>query len=386
MKQAVLFTIILFLIGCIDFTIENNSNEIIPNYSTTLTSLQVNPSMQSNIIALSDEEFLVAIEDENSFIKLIRITQSFVDDEWQLDDELINNYGSGNLRFFDSINNHFLLGVLTASGDFNISRIDDTYNIIAENNSYESYIDTTYNNVDSIDFLNFSVTENSNEILLGGEVHTQGTTFSCVLSIDQDLNPLWFKTYFEESIITDLTLLEDGSYLVLNSNDDGTDLIRDNRSSSLYKKYNLSNDQLFFGSESFIVDSTIFLTGVHNQIGRLIAVDLSTFSAFVNEIEIYPVKEFAALYFSSDNIVTAGIHSEQGGEELFSSELESLGSLWCNKYADERYFEILDIIGLQIKGILISSVVEDDGQFYLHITRIDNEGATFTNDYSENCI
>ena len=380
--------ILLFIIVAISCNLDkwDLPEDGVPNYSTTLTSVEVKSSMKSNTIALSDEEFLIAIEDENSTIELISINQSFVDNDWQLDDQLLNSYGTGQLRFFDTLDNQYLLGILSASGEFNISRIDESFNVINQNNAFETFIDTAYNNVDSIDFLNFSVAKNSDEIILGGKVHTQGTSFSCVLSIDRDLNPLWFKTYFENSIITDVTMLDDGTYLLLNSDDQGTDLIRDDKTSSNYKKYNLSNDQLFFGAESFVADGKIYLTGIHNQIGRLIEVDIITFSAFVNEIEIYPVKEFAALYFSSDNIVTAGIHSEQGGEELFSSELESLGSQWCNRYADEEYVEILDIIGLPIKGILISSIVEDSGQFYLHITRIDNEGATFTNIYSENCI
>ena len=386
-----LYSVFLVLILCScnlnEWNLDNDSNELIPNYSISLQSIRVNPTMQSDIIALSDEEFLMAIEVENSEINLIRISQIFVEDEWELDDQLINTYGVGVLRFFDTINGDFLLGVINPSKEFVVSRIDEDFNIITQSSPFDSFIDTTYNSIDSLDFSNYSLDTTSNEILLCGRVYTQGVNYSCVLNIDENLEPQWFKTYFEDSEIVDVVSMSRDTFLLLNSEDDGgTDLIMDNKSGSIYKKFNLSNEELFFGIQSLESDGILHLAGIENDVVRTIEVDLSSESAFVVDVEVYPVSDFRALFLSRDNIVTAGIQIVGTDQYLFASELESFGSIWCNRYIDEQYVKILDLIELPGKGILISAIVENQGISRLHLIRVDEEGATFVNEYSENCI
>ena len=388
MKRLTINLIVIFsFLGCVETSLSDRSNESIPNYSISLQSIRVNPTMQSDIIALSDEEFLMAIEDENSEINLISISQTFVDDVWELDDQLINTYGVGELRFFDTINGDFLLGVINPSKEFIVSRVDEDFNVIAQNMPFDSFIDTTYNNIDSLNFSNFSLSTTSSEILLCGRVYTQGVNYSCILSIDENLDPQWFKTYFEDSEIVDVVSLSRDTFLLLNSEDaGGTDLIMDNESGSIYKKFNLSNEELFFGLQSIESDGILHLAGIENDVARTIEVDLSSESAFVVDVEVYPVSDFRALFLSRDNIVTAGIQIVGTDQYLFASELESFGSIWCNRYIDEQYVKILDLIELPGKGILISAIVENQGIFRLHLIRVDEEGATFVNEYSENCI
>jgi len=183
-----------------------------------------------------------------------------------------------------------------------------------------------------------------------------------------------------------LAVINQDSFYLLNNHLHGTDLIIDNTTGTAYKKYDLSNDHLFFGIQSFVDDKSLFLAGIINDIARTIEINIDTESAFVNEIEIYPVSDFKALYLSRDNIVTAGIQVEGGNQQLFSSELESFGSQWCNMYPNEKFIKVLDLIELPERGILISSIVERQGRYHINLTRIDEEGATFINEYSENCI
>jgi len=358
----------------------------VANFSITIDTLELNPNMESNIIAIADDEFLIAIQKQNSNIELLEISQSFDNDDWTLTEEIVQEVGIGELKFFDTIENGFLLGILNLAGDFSLIMIDDNYEVINQNESFETFIDTSYNDIDSLIIKNFSYNDATDEIILCGQVSTQGTIFSCILSLDENLNPLYFKTYFENSLISDLVSFNDSTYFLVNNGSEGTDLIRDNENSSAYKKYDLSSDQLFINTEAIFSDDKIYLSGIQNDIGRLIEVDIENSSAFINEVEIYPVVDFKAFQFSSNNIVATGIQTDSGRNNLFSSELESFGSIWCNRYPNEEYFKILDVIGLPEKGILISTIVERAGEYFLHLTRVDNEGATFTNEYSENCI
>ena len=384
-KYIIFLFIIIFISAC-DLDRLNLEKEYLPNYSLTLNSKNIAQSTSSDLIAISDEEYLLAVESELSNIELILYSQQTENNTWRLEEEIVFNAGKGNIHFFDTTPSGYLIGYTDSSNRFNLKSIDRSFNEIGSQSNFETYIDTSYNKIDSLHFENFAVDPISNEIILGGNVVTQETNYSCLLKIDSDLNPIWFKTYFEQSNISDLAVINQDSFYLLNNHLNGTDLIIDNTTGTAYKKYDLSNDHLFFGIQSFVDDKSLFLAGIINDIERTIEINIDTESAFVNEIEIYPVSDFKALYLSRDNIVTAGIQVEGGNQQLFSSELESFGSQWCNMYPNEKFIKVLDLIELPERGILISSIVERQGRYHINLTRIDEEGATFINEYSENCI
>jgi hypothetical protein len=369
------------------WNLDNNSNELIPNYSITLDNLLIDNDMSSEIVAVNDNLFVSAIQSASGDVNIVSIMQDFVDDDWGLSSQVNYSIGSGMLMMFGELREGYGLGYINDSDEFRFEHLDDAFNIVNQSQSFNTFIDTTYNGIDSLKFLNFTHDTITNEILLCGRVHTQGTNFSCILRLDENLDPLWFKTYFENCEIVDVVNMDADNFLLLNKEDDGgTDLIMDNLSGSSYKKYNLSSDDLFFGFQSLESDGILFLSGIENDVARTIEVDLNSNSAFVVDVEVYPVSDFRALFLSRDNIVTAGIQNEGGDNILFASELESLGSIWCNRYIDEQYVKILDLIELPGKGILISAIVESQGAFRIHLVRVDEEGATFINEFSENCI
>ena len=377
----------ILLISCGDgINLENRDNEFIPNYSLTIANNEVVSNMQSGIIAIEDDTFIMAVESVNNTIQLVEISQEFSDQEWNLNFSNVFSVGTGHLSFFDSLANEYLVGYTQSDGTMVLQLIDDDFNLTTTNNNLEAFIDAFYNDIDSVLLSSFTYVQESDEILLGGKVYTQGTTFSCILNLDRQLNPIWIKTYFENSNIVDVVSINRDTFYLINNSPEGADLIRDNENSLVYSKYDLSNDQLFFGKQSFIDHQRLFLIGIHNDIGRTIEVDINSASAFINEIEIYPVTDLNAVFLSRDNIVTAGIKKENGNDHQFSSELGEFGSIWCHRYVDETYHKILDILEMPGKGILISSIVNQEGSFFIHLTRIDEEGATFVNEYTENCI
>ena len=376
----------IILHGCGGLALDDGSNESIPNYSLTSTTSEVSPTMLSDIIAIDDNTLILATERTDSIIQLIQFDQDFTNENWTINQTDLLELGTGKLLFFQSIGENYLIGYRGFDGSMNIQLIDENLNPTIKKGDFEVYIDTSYNDIDSLILLNASFVKESSDILLSGSVYTQGTSFSCLLKVNSSLEPLWIKTYFEHSEIQNVLSINRDSFLLLNANDEGTDLIRDNYNSQAYTKYDLSNDDLFLGSQPFIQSEKIYLTGIQNEIGRTIEVNLENNTSFINDIEIYPVVDLQAVYLSRNNFVMTGIQSRQFGDVQFTSELSSMGSMWCHRYTDEQYLKTLDIIEMPGKGVVVSSIVSIDSKYYIHITRIDEEGATFVNEYTENCI
>ena len=381
-----IYSLIVLVITSCNLNRWNLERDDVPNYSISLLSKSISQKMSSDIIIINDEEYLMAIQTENDTIELVKYVQQYTRDTWEIEEETVVTIGTGDIQFFDTIANGYLMGFLDSGLRFTLKLFDHTLNETNSVSNYETFIDTSYNKIDLINFYNFDFNSSTNEILMGGEVKSQGIYYSCVLKLDPELNPIWFKTYFENSIVTDIAATQEDSFFILNAHPLGTDLIKDNTSGSAYKKYSLSNNQLFLGIQSFVEDNSLFFAGITQDIARTIEVKTDSESAFINEIEIYPVIDFRSLFLSRNNIITAGIQYDNGMQHLFSSELESFGSKWCNRYPFEKFVKILDLIELPIKGILISSIIERDGRYYINLTRIDEEGATFVNEFSENCI
>ena len=166
--------------------------------------------------------------------------KEFSDQEWNLDFSNVFSVGTGHLSFFDSLANEYLVGYTQSDGTMVLQLIDDDFNLTTTNNNLEAFIDAFYNDIDSVLLSSFTYVQESDEILLGGKVYTQGTTFSCILNLDRQLNPIWIKTYFENSNIVDVVSINRDTFYLINNSLEGADLIRDNENSLVYSKYDLS--------------------------------------------------------------------------------------------------------------------------------------------------
>ena len=83
------YIFILFIISSFsacDLDRLNLEEEFLPNYSITIDSKFVSESTNSDLIALNDEEYLMAIETELSEIELMQYNQLFENDSWDVCD------------------------------------------------------------------------------------------------------------------------------------------------------------------------------------------------------------------------------------------------------------------------------------------------------------
>jgi len=374
---------ICFLFSC-DLDRVNLDEVFLPNYSITLGSLQVAENTISDIIVLSDTEYLMAVERNSSQIDLIKFTQISVDDTWDIETENLLNIGEGSIRFFDSIPSGFLIGFQDVNNEFTIIKINSNFEIENTASSFESFVDTFYNSSEGLDFYNFSVTDQGYH--LAGRVSSQGTNFSCLLNVNLELEPQWFKTYFEKGVIQDVSSIGIDSFYLVHNSPVGADLILDNIDGTAYKKFDLSINELFFGGESIVSNDKLFLSGIDDNVARTIEINIDNQSAFINEIEIYPVNDFRAIFITRDNILGAGIQPENTDNYLFTSELGPIGSIWCNRYIDSKFQRIIDLEELPERGIVVASTIENENNYFINITRVDEEGATINNQFSENCL
>ena len=382
-----LFCFLIFLISCVN--IDDQSNETIPNYSITITDYQQKSNAVSNVIISDDNTYLIATETIDSSIVIVQVEQNFNSDEWQLSLKEERVISDSKLFFFKEFGeDDYLLGYVDFEGQLIIEHLDSNLEVINERSDYLSYIDTAYNQVESFQIEDLSYSEEREEILLAGNVKTQGTIFSCVLVVSSDLAPLRFLTYFENSTATGIQHNNRDTFLLINSDNitSDTDLIIDNHDRSVYQKYDLSFDELFVGNQAYRSRTTFSLTGVRDGVGQLIEVNLESASAFVNEVEIYPVINLQGVFLERDSSVLSGVQQEGSGSYQWISELGDSGSLWCHRFIDERYQTIQAVNEMPGKGISVLATIERYGNYFLHLTRIDEEGATFISQYTENCL
>jgi len=59
---------------------------------------------------------------------------------------------------------------------------------------------------------------------------------------------------------------------------------------------------------------------------------------------------------------------------------------WCHRYTNTRYASILDIVEMPGKGVLVAALAQEADSTFVHLTRIDEEGARFRDEFTENCL
>jgi len=151
--------------------LDREDDRLIPNYSLTLP-LAAASNMQSNILPLDDDTFVLAVQSPENTISVMEIKQSFADEVWSLTHDSITALGEGRLLFFDTTATGYLSSYIAADGFATIKSLDRNYEELVVNDQLEAYIDTTYNDVDSLVLTDFSAIPFSTDYLFSGEVHT----------------------------------------------------------------------------------------------------------------------------------------------------------------------------------------------------------------------
>lgn len=383
-----LFALIVISTSCNGiWNLNEDDNELIPNYTLRASNTPVSPDMLTTLYQGDDNNFITCIETTEGSINTVRLTQSYSSDQWDVESSQLNSLAGNNLSGFIQDDDISLIAYDNVEKP-TLVLLEDYDNELFRFDEFETYLDTAYNDVDSIEIHSLTLASDSLAYFVGGKLFSFGRSYSFVMGFDSQLSPQWIKTYFEDSSIDGILNTNGDTLLMIHTNDDGSDLIRDNSKGEIYQKINISDisfDQLYFGSELDYYENSIIISGVNDSIGRIIRIDLDNLSSYIIESEIYPVGQLSTIRLSRDTWAVAGVQT--GVEDkFFITEMNDLGSQWCHRYIDAKYVRTFGLTENQGKGISALGLVEDGDSYFIQLIRIDEEGATFIDDFTESCI
>lgn len=384
-----LFSGIIFLSTChIDkWDLPDKSNESIPSYASIISQFSCDSSFNTRIFSEDDSHFVTCIESSNGLIQVIRIEQQFNNEKWTLTSSLILEIPGHKLYGFEKYDDKYFILYQSLQGKNKIVTIEK-FAIRNEFYQFQEFIDTFYNKVSATNFKLISVQPNTKELLLSGEVNSQGSSFSAVMAFDFSLNPRWFKSYLKNAEVLDFTCIDNDSFLIIQKYGNELNIILDDQYSQNYKKLKLEFDSPIFELEMYNNKSNIYLLNsrTNSNIATVHTIQLDNKRAIIHDIKSYPVKQITGLFYQ-DQIICAGIvDSIAKGPKAFVTNLKSDISNWCNTFDNIEFIKALSVIKTEGKGFLFLYISKQGSEYFPFIIRTDSEGATFDNTFDLNCI
>lgn len=384
------FKLILLVFICsscqIDrWNLDDQSNKLIPNYSLSLDGLACTSSFSTNIFPYDQNSFVTAVQSSDNSIKIIKIIQSLNNEKWSVRYEVLWDKVGAELIDFEKYKNQYYLSSII-NGQPEIYKIDSTFKTVSYFDSFEQFIDTSYNDISSVAFKKM-VIDTSNGLYLIGQLASFSKKYSCIMKMDKNLKPLYVKTYFENDTIQSLLPLDKDRFIVLNHRNAEMALISDNTNGTSYRKYDLSFNESFNSANLFQSNGKLYLTGIISSgTGKTIEISLDHKNAFISDVKNYEVVSLISYESSRNSIQLSGVTNNGNDKLSFVAEYKNRNYLWCNTYTDFNYKTSLAITEPIDVGLVYLFVVEKNENYFLHIMRTDEEGATIDNPYDLNCL
>ncbi|MBK7226886.1 MAG: hypothetical protein IPH96_16285 [Saprospiraceae bacterium] len=307
-----LFSGIIFLSTChIDkWDLPDKSNESIPSYASIISQFSCVSSFNTRIFSEDDSHFVTCIESSNGLIQVIRIEQQFNNEKWTLTSSLILEIPGHKLYGFEKYDDKYFILYQSLQGKNKIVTIEKLA-IKNEFYQFQEFIDTFYNKVSATNFKLISVQSNTKELLLSGEVNSQGSSFSSVMAFDFSLKPKWFKTYLKNAEVLDFTTIDNDSFLLIQKYDNELNIILDDHHSQNYKKFRLDIVSPISEMEIYNNKTNIYLLNsrTNNSIASVQTIQLNNKRATIHDIKAYPVKQITGLYYQEQIICTGIVDS-----------------------------------------------------------------------------
>lgn len=390
MKNFFLLLSIFFVVVCqyschIDkWDLDDKSNEIIPSYSNSFQGLACKDSFNTDIYEIDDNTFVTAILADDGNAKVIEINQMLDKEKWEIDYlEKISSPADQLLGFVKTDSSYYILTSL--NGNLSINSYNLDFNPKAQFNDFFGYIDTSYNKISGIELANLTVDRTSNTFIYGQLTSFQ-KKYSFVLKLDPSLKPVYLRTYFENTKIQSLVMLEDDGFLFVNQENEAFSLIADNDDRKNYKKYDVKLSETLMSPIILHHENKLYLSGYNNSgFASIMNISLANKTIFIQDIQNYQVKDFKTGISQESTVLITGVNSIQNEGLVFLSEYNG-NYLWCNTFDDVKYTETLALRSLKKLGRIYLYLVESNGKSLLHIIRTDNEGATIDNPYKSNCL
>jgi hypothetical protein len=387
MKQIVYILTIISLLSCnLDkWDLEDQSNELIPNYSLTIDGLVCNESFKTNIYTLDKNSFVTSIEDDNSVIKIVKVKQILNGEKWNLSYEVLWSNQGSQLVGFEKVKENYIISYVS-NGWPKMEKFDKEFKVSGVFDAFESFIDTSYNDISALSFVSM-IPDTSKGLYLTGQLSSFSKTYSCVLKMDTDLKPVFIKTYFENDTVKTLYPLDADRFIVLNQHINNISLILDNKSGKSYKKYDLGFNEMFKHAKLSQMNGKLYLTGnLSSGTGKTIEIMLESKNAFISDVRNYEIKDLTSIVSSRNTLLMAGANQREDIHYSFLTEYRDRNYLWCNEFQGFEFVRILSILEAPDVGLVYLYLIRKEDKHYLHFIRTDEEGATLENPYDQNCL
>lgn len=365
--------------------LDDKSNNLIPNYSLTLEMPECTSYFNTNIFSLDKDNFVTVTEGADNQIRIIKITQRLENDEWQLDAETITSLDGDKLLGFEKASGSYFVAT-SANGGVILHKLDGKLNYLGSFTEFESFIDTSYNDISNLEIKSI-IADSSSGVYLCGQLSSFSKKYSCLVKLDHNLKPKFVKTYFENDTVTSVLPIDEDNFLAINHNGQNIELIRDNTKGNAYKKFDLDLGETFLAPKLLTAESKLYISGaVKSGIAKTIEISITNNFAFVSDVKNYKVTSMAAGTTSRNSILISGVANSSGNNNAFVSEYHERSYLWCNTFNDDLYVSCLSTGECIDVGFVFLYTVSQNNGYKIHLVRTDEEGATINNPFDKNCL
>ncbi len=389
-RYRIVYMVVLFIHGSCNINkwdLPDKSNESIPSYAISISQFPCIDEFKTSIFAEDDSRYITCIETPTGKIQMIRIQQDFDNEQWTANTSLLLEWEGKDLKGIVEFEEQYVVLYKKPQGIQTLALIDK-FTLKKDFTQFNEFIDTSYNKVNATNFHALTVQTQNKEILLFGEVSSQGTSYSAVLAFDMNLNPIWIKTYLKNAVALDITCAENDSFLLIQKYKNELNLILDDSKSNDYRKYVLAIDTSFVNLEMYQKNENVYLlsTNIIKQISSLFTLHLTNKSAFVEDVKAYPVTIISGI-LDGDQVICSGIIDSLGKTpKAFVTNVRFGSSDWCNIFDNANFERPLSVLKAKGKGYLFFYIAKQGNQYFPFIVRTDAEGATFDNAFNFNCL
>jgi hypothetical protein len=374
MMRVTLFICFFILVSC-DIDKWDLDRLDIANFENTYTQAQYEDQAYAGFYQNESGNYFTALL-RDSVAWLIEISK---EGEWVGESNLGRANTAPDILYLDGS----AYAIVNRENGSRLLEIDGDGQVTRRVNNIIDFIGMNYNTVDSVIINGMDYDASLNEILLVGYVSTFGTRLTIVLGIDPiELRPIWLRTHVFDGVADAVHCLRNGKYAVSGIKNGTPFIYMDNRQGSAFQNQSRPD---FINTDYFHVDgtdSTVVIHGAEANGSRVVVFNEELIEFTSRSIPVgNSLIRTSVTKEGEGELVVVGA----GQDAIFLNQLErgTLLNDWCNQFWDIQGLNPLNLTKDQELGYVILSLTPEG---YVHLIKTDEEGATRSSPYSNQCL
>lgn len=350
-------------------------NEIL-NFEKTLATLDLSEQSKFGLRAADDNKIKLIASSDDVVYGYTLTEEGMFDSSVKISD---GEQCSGSLTIRDTsyviINEGANSAIYILSPDYEILKMQD---------QLEAYIDTAYNNIDSLVIRDLALVDTLPEILLTGYVTSVGSRISFAMGVDKALNPMWIQTHDFGGSGNSIDYVDDHSYAYTGSHGVQSFLILDDRYGAKYRRINTNRTSGYAYDNILASDGSIYVSGRAEYL-------LATYSFDKN------LNEQSKTILSEEDVTYTDLFKNDAGQLIVSAatdtslmlselSLPDLAVQWCNRFSvTQSSISINATASSEIGYYIMSLQAATNGVYNPRLIKTDQEGATRISPFTPQC-